>query len=81
VIRENAAETDLAPSTVTVQVPVPEHPPPDQPAKVEVASVVAVSVTVEAASTIAEQEEPQSIPPTSEVTVPPPVPILVTLSE
>ena len=29
------AVTDVAAFIVTVQVPVPEHPPPDQPEKVE----------------------------------------------
>jgi hypothetical protein len=38
------AETDFAASIVTEHVPVPEHAP-DQPAKVEVASGAAASVT------------------------------------
>jgi hypothetical protein len=44
------ATTDFAASTVTAQVPVPEHPPPVHPAKVETESGVAVSVTAIAAS-------------------------------
>jgi hypothetical protein len=38
--------TAFAASIVTVHDPVPEQTPPDQPIKVEVASGVAVSVTV-----------------------------------
>jgi hypothetical protein len=31
----NVEATDFAAFIVTVQVPVPEHPPPDQPVKVD----------------------------------------------
>jgi hypothetical protein len=43
--RLNVAVTPWAEVIVTVQVPVPEQPPPDQPAKVDPAAGVAVSVT------------------------------------
>ena len=39
------AVTDVAAFIVTVQVPVPEHPPPDQPVKVYPLFVDAVKVT------------------------------------
>ena len=40
------AVTVVAAFTVTMQVPVPEQPPLDQPAKVEPEAALAVSVTV-----------------------------------
>jgi hypothetical protein len=80
VIRAKVAVTDAAASTVTVQVPVPEHPAPDQPAKVEVASGVAVSTTAVLASKVAVHVVPQSIPAGVEATVPPPVPARTTVS-
>ena len=39
------AVTDVAAFIVTVQVPVPEHPPPDQPEKVDPLVAEAVKVT------------------------------------
>jgi hypothetical protein len=39
------AVTDWSLFMVTVQVPVPEHPPPLQPVNVEFPSATAVSVT------------------------------------
>ena len=41
----NVAVTVVADLIITVQVLVPEHPPPDQPAKVEVAVAAAVRMT------------------------------------
>ena len=43
--RVNVAVTDCALDIVTVQGPVPEHTPPNQPAKLDVASGLAESVT------------------------------------
>ena len=45
VARLNVAVTLCAELIAIVQVPVPEHPPPDQPANVEPEAAVAVSVT------------------------------------
>ena len=39
------AVTEVAPVTETTHVPVPEHPPPDHPVKVEPVDGVAVKVT------------------------------------
>lgn len=47
---------------VTWQVSVPEQPPPDQPVKTEPASVLAVKVTVDPASNMAEHVALQLIP-------------------
>jgi hypothetical protein len=41
----NVAVTVLLPFMVTLHVPVPEHPDPDQPAKVEPEAAVAVRLT------------------------------------
>ena len=57
--------------TVNTQLPVPEQAPP-QPAKVEPLAGVAVSVTDVPEFTVAEQVDPQFIPPPE--TVPEPVP-------
>src|ERR671937_186694 len=64
---------------VTVQVPLPVQSPL-QPVKVEPASAVAVSVTVVPSAKEAEQVAPQSMPAGELVTVPEPVPALVTVS-
>ena len=41
------AVTEVVPTTVITQVPVPEHPPPLQPLKSELVEELAVSVTIE----------------------------------
>jgi len=64
---------------VTVQLPVPEQPPPLQPMKLDPVSGVAVSVTGGSLLKVAEQVAPQLIPPGLEVTVPLPVPVLPTV--
>ena len=61
-------------------MPVPEQPPPDQPAKVELEAGVAVSVTELPSVKLAEHEDPQSIPAGELVTEPEPVPDLLTVS-
>ena len=71
--------TVVAAFTVTMQVPVPEQPPPLQPVKVEPAAGVAVKVTAVPTVNEAEQAAPQEIPEGALLTVPLPVPVLVTL--
>src|SRR5436309_2671942 len=73
------AVTVVAPETVTTHVPVPEHPPPLQPVKVEPAAGAAVSVTAVPLVKLAEQVTPQVIPAGVLVTVPMPVPALETV--
>ena len=62
-------------------VPVPEHPPPDQPVKTEPADGVAVSVTCVPSAKLAEQVAPQSIPAGPLETEPDPAPDFVTDNE
>src|SRR5207253_964531 len=78
--RLKVAVTVVAPETVTTHVPVPEHPPPLQPLKVEPAAGLAVSVTAVPLAKLAEQVAPQLIPAGALVTVPLPVPALLTVS-
>jgi hypothetical protein len=75
----NVAVTELAALTVTTQVPVPAQPPL-QPVKVEPAAGVAVSVTAVPLVKACEQVAPQAMPAGALLTVPLPVPDLVTLS-
>jgi hypothetical protein len=74
------AVTVVAPLSVTVQVPVPEQPPPLQPVKVEPAAGVAVKVTAVPLANAVEQIAPQEIPAGLLVTVPLPAPDLLTVS-
>jgi len=60
------------------QVPVPEHPPPLQPVKIEPVAAAAVRTTAELKE--AEQVKLQLMPSGLLVTVPLPVPLLVTVS-
>ena len=62
---------------VVVQLPVPLHAPP-HPVKVDPVVAVAVRVTLVPEVTVALQVLPQVIPAGLEVTVPVPVPALVT---
>jgi hypothetical protein len=71
------AVTVTAPVIVTVQVPVPEQPPPLQPAKVEPAAGDAVRVTIALLLYVSEQSEPQLMPAGLLVTVPLPLPVLL----
>src|SRR5438552_11193119 len=73
------AVTVVAALSVTTQVPVPEHPPPLQPLKVEPMAGLAVSVTAVPLVKLAEQVAPQVIPAGKLVTVPLPVPAGVTV--
>ena len=76
--RLNVAVTLVAAVTVTVHVPVPVHPPPAQPANVEPAAGVAVSVTMVPLVTLSVQSAPQLMPAGLLVTVPVPNPALAT---
>jgi hypothetical protein len=79
VIAVNSAVTIRASLTVTVQAAVPVQAP-DHPTNVDPAIAVAVRVTLASPGYEAEQVAPQSIPAGVEVTVPSPVPVLVTVS-
>ena len=76
-----AALTDCAALIVTVQVLVPEHPPPLQPVKVEPAAGTAVSVTPVPLTNDAEHVAPHAMPAGALVIVPLPAPLLLTVSE
>ena len=73
------AVTVVAAESVTTHVPVPLHPPPLQPVKVEPAAGLAVRVTAVPLAKLAEQVAPQLIPAGLLVTVPLPVPVLLTV--
>jgi len=73
------AVTDVAAFTVTTQFPVPEQPLPLQPANVEPAAGAALRVTTVPVVKEVEQVAPHEIPAGELVTVPPPVPALVTV--
>src|SRR5207253_6682643 len=75
------AVTVVPAESVIVHAPVPEQPPPVQPVKVEPATGVAVNVTAVPLVKLAEQVAPQVIPTGALVTVPLPVPALLTVSE
>ena len=70
----NVAVTVVLAVRFTTHVPVPEHPPPDQPVKTEPVRGAAVSVTLVPPAKFAPQEEPQLIPEGELVTVPLPAP-------
>jgi hypothetical protein len=71
------AVTELAEPMVTVHGPVPLHAP-DQPVNVDAPSAVGVRVTMAPVVKLAVHVAPQLIPEGDEVTVPPPVPFLLT---
>jgi hypothetical protein len=79
VIAEKLAVTVIAADITKTHLPVPEHPPPDQPANVEFPSGVTLSVTIEPASYPFVQVVPHVMPEGDEVTVPEPVPLLFTV--
>ena len=80
VVGTNVAETVLGPVTLSEQVFAEELSQPPQPVNVDRRSGVAVKVTKSPGGTIARQFAPQSIPPVLLVTVPEPLPILLTLT-
>lgn len=73
------AETEVFKVIVTVQVPVPPQAPP-QPVKSELAPGLAVRVTTVPSAKVAAQVAGQLIPAGELVTVPLPVPAVVTVS-
>jgi hypothetical protein len=68
------AVTVVSALSVRVQPSMPEHPPPDQPAKVEPLAGAALKATCVPVSKLAAQVEPQLIPDGVLVIVPEPVP-------
>src|SRR3989442_12043643 len=74
------AVTVVAAESVMTHVPVPLQPPPLQPVKAEPAAGAAVSVTAVPLVKLAEHVAPQVIPAGELVTVPLPVPALLTVS-
>src|SRR5439155_1364275 len=78
--RLKVAVTVVAAETVTTHVPVPEQPPPLQPLKVEPAAALAVNVTLVPPAKLAVHVAPHVIPAGALVTVPLPVPALLTVS-
>ena len=70
------AVTVTVPVTVVTHWPVPEQPPPLQPAKVEPEAAVAVSVTSVLLGYVSVQSLPQFILASELATVPAPVPDL-----
>src|SRR5438105_4868861 len=78
--RVNVAVTDRAPLIVTVQV-TPETPShPLQPPKADPPPALAVSVTTAPLSHVPAHVGPQLMPPSLELTAPPPVPSLPTVT-
>jgi hypothetical protein len=77
-ISVKVAVTLCAAFIATTQVPVPPHPPPDQPPKVDMAFGAAVNVTCIPCSKLAEQAGPQLIPEGLLITVPVPLPVVAT---
>ncbi|OIQ73948.1 hypothetical protein GALL_444120 [mine drainage metagenome] len=65
----------------TVQLPVPEQPPPDQPAKLEPVAAAAVSVTLVPEMKLEVQVLPQLMPAGLLLTVPEPAPLVLTESK
>jgi hypothetical protein len=72
------AVTVVAAVSVRVQEPVPEQPPPLQPVKMEPEAAVTVKVVL--LENFAKHLLPQLIPWGELVTVPVPVPVLLTVS-
>ena len=70
----------MAALSVTVQVPVPEQPPPLPPVNVDPAAGAAVKVTAVPLAYVAEQVAPHEIPAGALVTVPVPAPLELTVS-
>ena len=80
-INVKVAVTVWAAFIVTAQLPVPEQPPPAQPAKLEPVAAVALNVTLVPEVKFEVQVLPQLIPAGLLVTMPEPVPFALTESE
>ena len=78
-ISVNVAVTEVSAVKLTVQVPVPVQPPPDQPANDDPAAGVAVSVTAVEFANAVEHVAPQAMPAGTLETEPVPVPALTTV--
>jgi hypothetical protein len=78
VLATKLAVTVVAASSVSTQPSMPLHPPPDQPANVELAAAAAVKVICVPVSKLAAQVGPQLIPDGLLVTVPDPPPVRAT---
>jgi hypothetical protein len=76
----NVAVTVVALVAVTVHVPVPEQPPPDQPAKTDPAAGVAVRTTALPDGNVAEHVAPHVMPAGALVTWPLPSPARTTVT-
>ena len=76
----NVAVKVVSSLIVTLQVPVPEHPPPDHPVKVEPEAGVAVRITKVPEPKGWEQTLPHVMPVGELDTVPVPLPLLATVS-
>ncbi|MBK9033540.1 MAG: hypothetical protein IPL61_20125 [Myxococcales bacterium] len=74
------AVTVVSAVSVTTHGAVPVQPPPDQPENVELASAVAITVTIVPAGWASVQAVPQSMPAGLDVTVPVPLPASATVS-
>jgi len=78
---EKVAVAAFAADIVSVHVPMPVQPPvPDQPANRDPAAGVAVRVTTAPLAKVVAQVAPQAMPAGLDVTVPLPVPALVTVN-
>lgn len=78
-LRVKVAVTVVAVVTSTTQAPVPVQPPL-QPAKVELWSAAALNVMRSPWKSCVEQVGPHEMPAGTDVTVPPPVPLRMTLN-
>src|SRR5437867_1779540 len=75
---KKVAVTDWAALIVTMQLPVPLHPPPHQPMNADPLAGMAVKVTDVPLANDALHAAPQSMPAGLLVTVPLPLPVFVT---
>src|SRR5262249_18259128 len=77
----NVAVIAVEPARLNVQDPDPEHTPPPQPVKAEPRSAIAETLRVVPPGKVLEHVVPQTMPAGALVTVPPPLPALLTVRE